>query len=849
MSYLNTHDRTVAPTNNDLFQPTGRATVLFGVYMGFVKGTRDVQKNGRIQVWIPELGSAPDNPDGWIIANYCSPFAGATNVETISTTNVQSFEGTQTSYGMWMVPPDINNQVLIMFINGDPSRAIWIGCLFNQYINNGTPGAASSDNNYQYNSKNIPVAEYNKWDQKVTSPDTATKPYDATKFKGIGNQGLINDTVRGVTDASARRESPSTVFGIKTPGPVIDSTATPSNIRRKGGSSFVMDDGIGTECVQLTTKSGAQIKIDETNGFVYLINRDGTAWVQMDQYGNIDIFGAKDISMRAQRDLNIRADRNVNIEAGQNIFMKAAKDTTQETTTFTYDVNNIPQPKSISVWKYKGEGKGQGGNIVMQALNNWQSTTQKGAFLTVIENNMNVNIGNSLNITTQNGGQNFNSKQGIKMTTDAAFDLAATGNIRAGSKGTISVVGINDIIFCTNASLNLKAISDIQIAAAGDTLLSTTNFGVTAQTLFSDTVGIVGATSIAGGLFAAGPVQLGGSVPVTPPTDANPASAEGAMSASAARPAEVKPLNDKINILATWASTVTYRNWQPNKTYSSSDIIINNNIIYIARKDVPALSIFDITYWTIYTPEDKFKRKSESLQTTVSRFPTYEPCPEHETFKSTAISGYTPVITENDKTYEGSSGAGNGASAPPAASVDPGSNNTSVTGDPPADTSVSKDVNINALRNQLKVHEGIVNKSYTDSVGLLTAGIGHLLRTNEIPQYPLGSPISDEQIETWFTQDSSSAIKISQELLGDTWGELTDVRKRAIIDLAYNMGKSRLSKFNAFLNAIKLSQYDRAGQELRNSKWFTQVGRRGPNIQTMIVQNVDPTQSDRKFPG
>lgn len=793
MAYLNTHARTTSPTGNDTFQPAGRMPTLFGVFVGFVKDATDVQRNGRLMVWIPELGSAPENKEGWIIVNYCSPFAGATNVETISKTNPESFDTTQTSYGMWMVPPDINNQVLIMFINGDPSRGIWIGSLFNQFMNNMVPAMAADAKSYQYPGKKVPVAEYNKWDTKITQPDRALKPYQKTKFKGIGNQGLVADSARGTTTSSARREAPSNVFGIITPGPPINDNVSAGDIRRKGGSSFVMDDGTGSEYVQLTTKTGAQIKIDETNGFIYLINRDGTAWVQMDQKGNIDIFGATNISMRSQRDINFRADRNINFEAGQNIFLKAAKDTKQTTTSFTYDVNNIPKPSTIEQWSYVGEGNGTGGNIVMQSLNNWHSTAKNSTYLTVKENNMNLSIGNAFNLTTRNGGQEFNSKQGVKITTDAAFDLAATGNIRVGSKGVVSLVGTEGIVFCTDANLDLKAGQSIQ-EAAGDSIL------LTASTTGIDSVLTVTGTANLLAQYANVASALGAVSPSTAPS-ANPAAAEGALSSGFARAAEVKPLNDKINILATW-------------------------------KD----------------PESKFRRNSESLQTTVSRFPTYEPCPEHEKFSISTIAGYTPNITVDDKTYEGSAGKGNSASASPPPAVAPGANNTSVVGDPSSDNAISNDFNMNAFRCQLIIHEGLKNKSYLDSLGLLTGGIGHLLRSNEISLFPVGTPISDTQIESWYVQDSTSSVKIAISLLGDTWGDLSGIRKRACADLAYNLGKARFSQFTNFLSYMKKEDYNNAGVELRNSKWYTQVGKRGPNIVTMIVQNIDPNGCDKKFP-
>jgi lysozyme len=790
MPYLDTNAKTTKVTSNEAGKPLGRLELKTGVYSGFVKDTKDVQLNGRLRVWIPEFGSAPDEEPGWITVNYCSPFAGATNIETSSKTNFAQFDGTQTSYGMWMVPPDINNHVIVMFINGDTSKGIWIGSMYNQFMNNMVPGMAASENNHQYPGEEIPVAEYNKWDQQTTQPDRATKPYEETKFKGLGNQGLIKDKVRGTTKTSARRESPSAVFGILTPGPVIDKSAAPSSIRRKGGSSFIMDDGENSEYIELETKSGAQVHIDETNGFIYMINRDGTAWVQMDQAGNIDIFGATNISMRAQRDINIRADRNVNIEAGQNVFIKAAKDTKQGTTDFTYDVNNLPKPTTIPVWSYVGEGNGDGGDIVMQSLNNLQSTSTSGAFITTINDNVNIKAGNTFNLQTITGGQNFNSKQGIKMTTDAAFDLGATGNIRVGSKGIISVVGIGGINVCSENGVGIS--SDVSITGTtelGSSLTVNTSINAASGSFAGSVFGFFEGTDSGPGAGITGSAGPAVSVPA----------AQGAITAAPATPAQIKPLVDKVNILATWANS-----------------------------------------------ETKFKRNSESLQTTVSRLPTYEPCPEHENFIPSNVSNTAPALTPDDKTYEGSSGAGNNASVAPAAAVNPAADSVYNSSVSIKDSDVSKDINTKALRYQLIYHEGYVNKSYVDTTNLLHGGIGHLMRNNEIPLYPVGTPISESQIDTWYMQDSTSAIKIAQTLVGSSWSDLSDVRKRALTDLAYNLGQNRLGKFSLFLAAMKNKDYNTASRELRNSIWFNQVGKRGPNIVTMIAQNVDPTGSDRK---
>lgn len=805
MAYLDTNSRTVKSTSNENFQGIGRLPALFGVFCGFVKRTDDIQKNGRLQVWIPEFGSAPDEEQGWVTVSYCSPFAGATNVNTINKNNFKDFEGTQTSYGMWMVPPDINNQVLIMFINGDPARGIWIGSLYNQFMNNMVPAMAADTKNHQYPGKAIPVAEYNKWDQKVTEPDLTTKPYEKTKFQGIGNQGLINDPIRGITNTSARRESPSSVFGILTPGPVIDKSAPQPNIRRKGGSSFIMDDGDCSEYIELATKSGSKIRLDETNGVVYVINRDGSAWVQLDAEGNIDIFSAKNISLRGQRDVNIRADRNINIEAGQNIFMKAAKDTIEATTQFTYDVNNHPDQRNIQHWKYVGEGNGSGGNIVMQSLNNWHNTVKNNAFFTVTDNNLDIQVGTSLFATTKNGGQNFSSRMGVKITTDAAIDIASAGNIRLGTNGSLNVTSDGNLILCSNGEISLSSTGKTNVVSSDSISVDATvvniNTAVKADSLDAGTIkakstdtGSINSRTV---VFNARPIGSGNPRSPSSPDGAETIIPEAPLSADPARPAEVKPVNDKINILATWED-----------------------------------------------PSSKFKRNRENVKTTASRLPTYEPCPEH----INVTTSVQPVLSQPDTTYEGSSGAGNTVSSQPPAAVGPGSGNKTILADSAADSSLSKDFNNSAFACQIKYHEGVKYESYRDG-DLISAGVGHLLRTNELALYPLGSPVSKEQVEIWLEEDTKISIKIAKTLCKDSWGELSDIRKRAVVDLAYNLGQPRLSRFTKFLEAMNSKNFDRAALELKNSKWYTQVGRRGPNITTMISQSVDPLGCDKKFPG
>ena len=132
-------------------------------------------------------------------------------------------------------------------------------------------------------------------------------------------QGLDKDAIRGLTSSSARRETPSKVFGILTPD----------------ANQFVMDDG-DQQLIRLRTKSGAQILLDETNGSVYIINKKGSGFVEIDDAGKIDVWANDSISLRSHKDINLRADRDLNIESGRNINIRAHQ---------TDDTVNI-QPKT-----------------------------------------------------------------------------------------------------------------------------------------------------------------------------------------------------------------------------------------------------------------------------------------------------------------------------------------------------------------------------------------------------------------------------------------------------------------------------------------------------------------------
>jgi lysozyme len=67
------------------------------------------------------------------------------------------------------------------------------------------------------------------------------------------------------------------------------------------------------------------------------------------------------------------------------------------------------------------------------------------------------------------------------------------------------------------------------------------------------------------------------------------------------------------------------------------------------------------------------------------------------------------------------------------------------------------------------------------------------------------------------------------------FADLTDVRQRAIINMIFNLGLTKLLNFKKFLAAMEAGDYTTAGKEMLDSRWARQVGNRSDRLEQMIV--------------
>lgn len=299
---------------------------LYGTYLGIVKGNADPQRMGRLSVYIPDLGGSPDDETTWYVMSYASPFAGATNLDNNAKDGegAKKMSGTQMSYGWWAVPPDVNNEVICCFINGDTARGVWFGCLYQQFMNHMVPAVGLNvSTDEEINQKNLPpVCEYNRKDkgQNIWDPK---RPVFEPLHNGLVEQGLYNDPERGPASTGARRESPSNVYGFSTPR----------------GNNIHIDDKEDNEFIRLRTRSGVQILIHETTGYIYMISKKGNSWFELSDEG-INMYSKESISMRSEKNINLHSDNGTYSQATRGMHERTGNHTAAHESDSTTHVRN-----------------------------------------------------------------------------------------------------------------------------------------------------------------------------------------------------------------------------------------------------------------------------------------------------------------------------------------------------------------------------------------------------------------------------------------------------------------------------------------------------------------------------
>lgn len=137
---------------------------------------------------------------------------------------------------------------------------------------------------------------------------------------------------------------------------------------------------------------------------------------------------------------------------------------------------------------------------------------------------------------------------------------------------------------------------------------------------------------------------------------------------------------------------------------------------------------------------------------------------------------------------------------------------------------------IEVVKEDLVRHEGYVAEIYLDTEQLPTFGIGHLVTEDDMEHgWPVGTPVTDERILDVFHKDCDVAYSDACALVLNFAGQAPDAQ-RVLVNMAFNLGRNRLSKFKKMLKAVNEGNYLVAANEMINSKWYSQVGNRSKEL-------------------
>lgn len=139
----------------------------------------------------------------------------------------------------------------------------------------------------------------------------------------------------------------------------------------------------------------------------------------------------------------------------------------------------------------------------------------------------------------------------------------------------------------------------------------------------------------------------------------------------------------------------------------------------------------------------------------------------------------------------------------------------------------------------IKDGEGFEPNEYRCTANKLTQGYGRNLEV-----YPLSEAekaelnqdgsVSEEVAEKWAIEE----LRSCEDKLKDNviFKSQSDLRKAVLLDMCFNIGYSGLMKFKKMWIALGSKDYEKAALEMKDSSWYTQVGRRGKRNYNFMLE-------------
>lgn len=141
---------------------------------------------------------------------------------------------------------------------------------------------------------------------------------------------------------------------------------------------------------------------------------------------------------------------------------------------------------------------------------------------------------------------------------------------------------------------------------------------------------------------------------------------------------------------------------------------------------------------------------------------------------------------------------------------------------------------IEQIKEDLIKHEGYKDEIYLCSEGIPTFGIGHAIKEADIEYtWPVGTPIEKDRIDNAFEEDFNTAVADCCALFLN-FGSLPEQVQRVLVNMAFNLGRTRLGRFKKMITAVNEGNFSKAANEMVDSRWYNQVGNRSVELENWM---------------
>lgn len=138
------------------------------------------------------------------------------------------------------------------------------------------------------------------------------------------------------------------------------------------------------------------------------------------------------------------------------------------------------------------------------------------------------------------------------------------------------------------------------------------------------------------------------------------------------------------------------------------------------------------------------------------------------------------------------------------------------------------------IKEDLIKHEGYKQEIYLCSESIPTFGIGHAVKESDIEYtWPVGTFVEKERIDQCFEDDFKDACSDCGVLFLQ-FASLPSQVQRVLVNMAFNLGRTRLGRFKKMIKAVNEGNFTEAANQMVDSRWYNQVGNRSIELENWM---------------